>query len=271
MGGGGAAAKNTSKTLDSKDINISQKTFRNISQNCITTTKQSNKLNIVASRLKNVNVDQKNAQQSLCVLQSIFEDNKHADIADQVAKKLLQTAESEGNIIPAPGSENTSEMIKTMKLEVNQDTMENIMKDCIMQQNQENIINMIASDVEGSAFNQTNANIAKCMSTHKSVSNISNELESILDQDEKQDAKSKGGSILGGLFGGLFDGLFKTPASSIGSVVICVIICIISIIASVALSMSGGGGGGRGGSSGGGGGSVKTAQLLNLMKMIKKG
>lgn len=254
MGQGATTAKNSSETIDNKSIGIDQSRFTTLNQSCISLTKQNNKVNIVGSRVKNLTVEQRNAAQTLCILQSIMKENKNSDIQEQVLKTVLQEAETKGGIIPGGNSENISKMTKNMTLNLDQSVVENITKDCILEQEQSNVINIIGSDVQDSVINQINESMAECMSSHESTGEYSSGLKSILQQDDSQKAKSTGSNFfddiiksIGGVVNGLF-GSWTNMLIAFGAFI--VISSSISALSSFFMMGGGSSGSGSGGSGG---------------------
>lgn len=198
MGGGGEAK--TISTVDYKTLfenEIDASTTQKIEENCISTTSQSNILNIIASDISNLTTNQKNVSTNLCILQTILENTSDIEAVANIANKLVNEMESKGGDVLG-GSAETNSSVKTyndIKNKIDASKAAEIFKECILNQNQENIITIMGSSVEDSSLSQLNSNIAKCMTEHKDVSDLGIATKSTADTAIDQILKATGGSI----------------------------------------------------------------------------
>jgi hypothetical protein len=198
MGGGGEAK--TISTVDYKTLfenEIDASTTQKIEENCISTTSQSNILNIIASDISNLTTNQKNVSTNLCILQTILENTSDIEAVAGIANKLVNEMESKGGDVLG-GSAETNSSVKTyneIKNKIDASKAAEIFKECILNQDQENIITIMGSSVEDSSLSQLNDNIAKCMTEHKDVSDLGIATKSTAETAIDQILKATGGSI----------------------------------------------------------------------------
>lgn len=176
MGNASSSYANT-EMVNENEFNIDQSTRNNIQSNCMSNQAQQNILQIVGSKVRNLNTNQSNISKNLCKLQTMINDTKGSALENDVLNKLTQKIESTGGL---PGTGGTSKSItkvyNKMRANLDQSTVNNITKDCIMKQDQKNVIQIFGSDVSDSNLAQVNNAFAECLQGYEEVKNIDSSL-----------------------------------------------------------------------------------------------
>lgn len=225
--------------VNANEYNVDQSTQNKIQSNCMSNTVQSNILQIVGSNVKNLRTDQSNIAKNLCKLQTMINESKTSGTQNDVLNKLAQEIESKGGLPGTGGtSRSVTQVYNRMKANVNQSTINNITKDCILNQDQRNVIQIFGSDVADANITQVNNRFVECLQGYEDVkqidSNIANKAKAELDQSVRSSAVDPLAS-------------FASLAAGSLPIVISVVISVCCLLSIVLSMFGGGGGGGRGG------------------------
>lgn len=196
----GAGQSKTVSKIDYENIfsnEIDANTRQRIQENCISSTSQSNVLNIVASDVTNLTTDQKNISTNLCILQTMLENTTSIDTVSDIANKLINEMESKGGNLLGGSSETNStvDVYNEIKNKIDASQLAEVFRDCILQQDQENIITIMGSSVRDSSFTQLNENIGECMTKHEYTADLGIKTTAKTDTAVDQMLKSIGGSM----------------------------------------------------------------------------
>jgi hypothetical protein len=144
------------------DIDLSVK--QNIDENCLSQNSQKNVINVINSKLKRATAAQKNELKLLCALQSSFQNNVNTDIQNKVAAAIAQTANASGGSIGGGKAlaENITKVYNEGSTYLKSPTIIDIVKKCILDINQDNIINLINANIDTTDFNQVNQAFKDC-------------------------------------------------------------------------------------------------------------
>lgn len=232
---GQAESKVNTEIINENEFNIDQSTRNNINSSCMNAPTQSNIQQIVGSKVKNLRTDQSNVSKNLCKLQTMLNDTKGTTLQNDILNKLAQQIEAKGGLPGTGGkAESITKMYNKMRENLDQSTINNITKDCIMKQDQRNVIQIFGSDVSDSSLSQVNSSFAECLQEYDDVkkldSNLANTAKAELDQSVKSSAMDPFASFASLTVAGL-PSLLPIILS-----VCCVLILLISMF-------SGGGGG----------------------------
>lgn len=233
------------KELNQTDVNITQETFNKIKNTCEQRTSQKNVLNIIGTKVRKLNTNQKNAAKNTCVLQTAIASTKGSqannDLMSSIKAKLEQQASAGIGLANAESKTNIEKQNKFNFNSVQRDVNE-VISGCIMAVDQENIMNIVGSDIEDSTLNQENDVLAECLSDAgakvEQGAGAANKTSSTTEADTSQVAK--GMNPIADFMAGL--GALGA-AGSAGPIIssCCIFLCCISIIV---VSLLGGGGGG---------------------------
>lgn len=233
------------KELNETDLNLSQETFNKVKNTCESSTSQKNVLNIVGSRIRKMTTDQKNIAKNTCVLQSAITATKgtqaNNDLMSSIKAKLEQQSTAGIGLVNAESNVSIDKQNK-FKFTGTQKEVNDVIMGCIQSADQENVMNIVGSDVEDSSFNQLNEDFKNCLST----SGVASEQTAKADSKVKSSTDTETTQVAKGMnpLGDLMAGLGALGAGGSAGPIIsfcCIFLCCISIIA---VSLLGGGGGG---------------------------
>lgn len=232
-------------SITNNDININNSIKNIINQNCNTITSQSNVVNIVGSKVVRLNASQKNSIDSLCILQSVLDSSISNDVQQNLLDKIRTNLESKGGLLGSPAKNLTiSKNITTNAANIDNSKFNEVTKNCILDTRQENLLNIISSEVEDSNIDQVNNSFLKCMSEHSDITKVT--ADAILDtqQEEEISATAQSGDIgasIGTAAQGIGSGI-GTAAQGLGSIISAymypiIIIAVVLVIASLIISV----------------------------------
>lgn len=220
---GQSESKSTVEVINDNEFNIDQSTRENIKSDCMGTQSQSNVTQIIGSRVKNLTANQNNIAKNLCIMQTMINSTKDAGMQAQVMNKIMEKLEAQGGPLGGKTDSNTK-IHNRLRANFDQSTVRNISKDCIMKQDQRNVIQLMGSDVEDSNVQQVNDAYAECMQNYGTTDASKGEGSSKSGTDIDKDLKSTGMDLFGSLAS---FGSFLIP------VIICSLICASIVMASV--------------------------------------
>lgn len=197
MGGGGQSEQIVSKT-NLEAIGVSQTVITNLEEKCDLTNKGSNILQIVGSRIKNLNTSQKNSLQAFCKLQAVLKNETNADITNKIMDQLKSDAQVKGEMLTAGAKSNIKQNVLNQTLvNVNQTALNNTIQKCIGEQDMENIMQIVGSDVSDSNLSQVNDSIYSCILGSDAVQSAlaKSDTESKTEMDTKAKVESTQGSM----------------------------------------------------------------------------
>lgn len=121
---------NITKTLMNVDNHIKQ----NIEENCISQNTQKNVINIINSKVRNATLAQKNQLQTLCALQSSFQNNVNSDVQNKIAAAIAETAKSKGGDIfgGKAASKNIAKVINESSTFIDNSQVLDVIKTCVL-------------------------------------------------------------------------------------------------------------------------------------------
>jgi hypothetical protein len=245
MGGSDTKSTVNVKELNQTDININQETFNKVKNTCEQSTSQKNVLNIVGSKVKKLTTDQKNIAKNACILETALEMTQgtqaNNELMTAIKAKLEQQSTAGIGLAKAESNVSIDKQSK-FKFNADQKTVNEVISGCITSVDQENVINIIGSDVEDSSFNQVSEDFKECLSksgvASEQTAKADSKVKSTSDTETTQVAK--GMNPLADLMAGLGS---LGAAGSAGPIIssCCIFLCCISILA---VSLLGGAGGG---------------------------
>lgn len=162
MGNSTVEQKMSSESLTS--MNVSQKNINEINDSCNVTNKGSNIVQIVGSRVKGLNTKQRNSIKTLCKIQALIKQEQNSEATNKILNDLAADAKAQAQILS--GGAKTSQDIKTntkVFMNIDLETRNKTLQDCIMNQQMENVVNIIGSDVSDSGIDQVNESIGECI------------------------------------------------------------------------------------------------------------
>lgn len=234
--------KSTNKVTDLSttlmDIDNSLKNA--IQSSCTNNNNQSNVINVINSKIRNVTAAQKNVAKNLCSLKAVFSDTVDNDLQGKIASGIVQTAESTGTnglLTGAAVSENIVTSIKKTDINVDNGRDLKAVKDCINRINQSNIVNFINSDIAGSDFKQLNNSFSKCLQSLGIDTAIESNIKTDTSLDVDQEAESKGGDMFASLAS------FGMSGGSVFMIILIILFTSCSSISSSSLGLTGAGSG----------------------------
>jgi hypothetical protein len=167
-----SAKKTNISVLNSTDIGISEETYNKVKNTCESTTEQKNVLNIIGSNVTKVKTNQKNAAKNTCILQTVIPEirsktGEYAAMMSNIQDKLAQAGSAGLGMAAnaAKGSDDTNISQTNMySFKASNKTVNETIAGCIMSVDQENVINIVGSNVTDSEFNQENDSVMQCLS-----------------------------------------------------------------------------------------------------------
>jgi hypothetical protein len=216
---------NTTTSTDISDItnndtNINNSIHTQINQDCSQSVLQSNIINIVGSTVKKLTASQKNAIESMCIMQSILKSNVSADVTNKLLDKIKSNVDTKGALLGSTASNNTIINKRSSNhTAIDNSKFNDISKRCILQTSQSNLLNIIGSNVEDTTTDQANQAFLKCLSQHSDDTQIKSSDLTDTKQDTSNTSKTQGGDLgdsIGSAAQGIGSGV-STAATGIGS------------------------------------------------------
>jgi hypothetical protein len=228
-----AAASSNINVLNSTDIGISDETYNSSKNTCESTTNQKNVLNIIGSNVTKLKTSQKNAAKNTCILQTAIQDTKknkaaeYAQMMESLKSKLAQGGSAAIGIAPDTNVNQTN----LFSFKANNRTVNEQISGCVMKVDQENVINIVGSNVTDSELSQENDSVMECLSAVGAVEKTPNPFAG---QPKEKDSSSKSSS----------DNDDEKSASESNPIVVVLLICLVSLccilsILSIMMFMSG--------------------------------
>ena len=208
--------------INSTDLGINNETYNKISNQCKSSTNQSNVLNILGSTVTKLTTSQKNIAQNICILKTAIENVSKAEekasmmnalqSALNASSKNAQEAQSKASASASIGlaplsfsqaeaNTNLTATNKTnvdqtsnqkisnfLKMNISQKTINEAITGCISDIDQSNVINIIGSNVSESNLTQGNDYMTKCLSDY----GVTNTSTAAQDTSTSTTAASKG-------------------------------------------------------------------------------
>jgi hypothetical protein len=283
MGKGESESTNESEQINISEMNIDEKTLNNINQKCNQVTSSTNLIQITGSKVKNLTVNQTSRIKTFCQLQQAIKQVQDANVKNDLLNKVAQHAESKATSGLFGGNaksttHNVSKQYNRMKNSLSQTQINNITEECILQPKIDNIVQIMASEVEDSNFDQTGEAFLECIIKQSGDISQTAVAESKVANEADQVAKAT--STTGLDFGSLTASSNSASLASLGtlagpvgmSLFSCLIVCIVIII-SISIMfgmgmMSKGSGGGGGGGGGGGRMGVALSSLRSRLSSL---
>jgi hypothetical protein len=241
---GNSTSVSETRVNNTTDLNLDQSTRNNINETCNASSIQENVFQAVGSRIRNLTTNQSNIVKNICELRTAVDSTKDASAQSELMTKISEKLKTEGGI-PLSGVESKSISViqNTMQLHLDQSTINNINKDCILAQSQKNIIQFVASDVDGANLNQSNDRFAQCILDHSETSKLGADVKTQLKADKETEATTSGFNPIKDISNAI-SGILSTIGLGAMSpfIFIAVIICccvLSSILSSVLMSVGG--------------------------------
>jgi hypothetical protein len=185
-------------TENNLEINNSIKNI--INQNCKTIASQSNVINVIGSKVVRLNASQKNSFEGHCIMQSILSSDVDSSVQDKLIEKIKNNLETSGGLLGSPAKNDTvADTIKKNKTSIDNSQFNQITKDCLLNIDQENLLNIIGSEVEDSKFDQVNDLFLKCLSEHSNVTKVSSDFLQDTQQEKALSSTTESGDVGGSL------------------------------------------------------------------------
>jgi hypothetical protein len=191
----------TKTSTDISDITNNDTTINNsiknlIDQNCNTDTLQSNTINIIGSNVKKLSATQKNSIESMCILQTILKSNVSTEVVNNLLNKLKNNVETSGALLGSPASNDTIiKKMTTNKVNIDNSKFNQVSKNCILGAKQNNLLNIIGSNVEDTTTDQANKAFLKCLSQHSDDTGITAASLSDTKNETDNTTKTQGGDV----------------------------------------------------------------------------
>lgn len=168
----GASVSTQSTSIDilnETNLGLSQTTMNNIKNICENNTTQSNVLNIIGSNVTKLNTNQKNAAKNMCILQTAIQNTQdaaeNASLMSSLANQINQKS-SAGLGISVSNSNTNISSKNILNMQLDQTTINNAITGCINKLDQQNVINVIGSNVTDSNLDQGNDSFVQCLSSY---------------------------------------------------------------------------------------------------------
>lgn len=205
--------------ITNNDISINNSIKNLINQNCQTIASQSNVINIVGSKVIRLNASQKNSLESLCIMQSILDSSVENKVQQNLLDKVKTSLETSGGLLGSPAQNETiSKKITSTKMEIDNSKFNEVTKNCIADIKQENILNIIGSEVEDANFDQANDSFLKCLADHSDVTKVTADALADTKQESDTGIVTESGDV-GKSFGEAAEGLgegISTASTGLG-------------------------------------------------------
>lgn len=227
---GNATVEQKMSTESLTSMNVSQETISEINDTCNVANTGSNIVQIIGSRVKGLNVKQKNAIKALCKIQALIKIEQNAETTNKILNDLAADAKAQAQILS--GGAKTSQDIKTNTksfMNIDLKTRNKTVQDCIMKQNMSNVVQIIGSDVSDSGIEQVNDSIGECIMGSEAFQAQKSETSSDTSTEVKAKAEAKSTSM-------------EMSASIAGAVMSYFILCSV-VVFFVYYSLGGEGGG----------------------------
>lgn len=253
--GAGNSTSNT-QVINTTEYNIDQSVENNIQQNCNSQQMQTNLMQIIGSSVNNLTAEQSNIAKNLCVLQTMIESTRDAGASQELMNKITEKIQSSGGLPGTGGnSESNTLMYNNLAATIDQSTLNNVTRDCILQQEQRNVLQILASDVNNSNLSQVNDAFSECIQTSEEYQAV----KATVDNKTKNDLDKSVTS----------SGMKMDSSASLVSLGLPLIICCF-VMSSIILSSNMMGKGGGGGGSGSGTGSGSGPSIIGLATQVAK-
>jgi hypothetical protein len=225
MGAGKSESVNKVRDITNQLTSISNSINKSINEDCINNTNQSNTINIINSRLSNLTANQKNVSKNICALKSAISDKVDIDSQNKVLAKIAANAKATGGSLGGgdAASINDIDSEHNSSVYINNSEVLNIVKNCISNINQENILNIMNSDVNNTQFTQANDQFSSCLQESSATADFVTKAVNSAETSISASAESVGGSLLGSTASTASLGALAVPL--IIGVVICIILC----------------------------------------------
>jgi hypothetical protein len=167
---GAATSISNTEVINYNDFVIDQSIRNKITQDCIVRTVAENILRITDSKVANLTSTQSNILKNLCILQAMIKETRDSRASQDLMTKIVKDIEAKGGLPGTGGySESISKLYNRMNANLDQSTVNEISKNCIMQQDSKNLIEIMASDVTGATLTQVNQNFIDCLQNYGEV------------------------------------------------------------------------------------------------------
>jgi hypothetical protein len=223
------------KELNETNLNMTQETFNKIKNTCEQKTNQKNVLNIIGSNVTKLNTSQKNAAKNTCVLQTAIESTKGTKANNEVMSAIKANLEQQASAgIGLAEAESNTKIEKQNKFNFSsvQRDVNEVISGCIMDVEQENVINIVGSNVTDSNLEQANDVLGECLSGFgaklEQGAGVENKTTSTTTTETSQVAK--GMNPLADIMGGLASAGSAGPIISISCIILCSIFIVIAMI-----------------------------------------
>lgn len=184
--GGAAQTEQIVTSENLLNMGMSQTDINNIEQTCDVSNTASNIIQIVGSKVKNLDTRQQNELKNLCKFQQVLKSEKNADVSNKILNELSSQLKAKGDMFTSGAdSKSRQEAINKTFVDIDQTTLNNIVQRCIVQQDLENITQIIGSEVTDSSINQVNKSIGECITSNETVQQM------VSKNEAEQGAKSK--------------------------------------------------------------------------------
>lgn len=219
-----STSKTTVVDITNQLMSIDNSISQSINQACIATSSASNVLNIINSKLVGASIEQQNIIKNTCSLQSSFSSSVSADAQNKVAATIAQYAKSEGGFLgAASNTEAVTNAQTNIDTDINNGQLLKSVKDCVLNMNLDNVINIVNSSVTNTSIKQINDQFIQCLASDVNTSALAAQAQQASDRKIEQTAESKGTDV----FKTIFDGISTVFAT--GSLAILLPIALVFI------------------------------------------
>ncbi|MEY3422213.1 MAG: hypothetical protein RIR48_2516, partial [Bacteroidota bacterium] len=186
--------------------------------NCTQLIGQSNVINIVGSKVTKLSATQKNSVEGLCIMQSMLDSSVTNEVQQELLDKIKNNLQSSGGLLGSPAKNNlVSKTITENSANIDNSKFNQVTKNCLSDIRQENILNIIGSEVNDANFDQVNDSFLKCLADHSDITKITTDTLAKVEKEQETEAVAESGDV-GESLGTVIESA-GTAAKDVGSAV----------------------------------------------------
>lgn len=190
---GAATSISNTEVINYNDFVIDQSIRNKITQDCIVRAVSENILRITDSKVSNLTTTQSNIVKNLCILQAMIRETRDAKASQDLMTKIVKEIEAKGGLPGTGGySESISKLYNRMSANLDQSTVNEISKNCIIQQDSKNLMEIMGSDVSGATLTQVNQTFVDCLQNYGEVRELGSDILNKASSELQESVKSTG-------------------------------------------------------------------------------
>ena len=193
---GAASSISNTEVINYNDFVVDQSVRNKITQDCIVRTIAENILRISNSKVANLTTTQSNILKNLCILQAMIKETRDSKASQELMTKIVKEIEAKGGLPGTGGySESITKLYNRMSVNLDQSTINEISKNCIMQQDYKNVMEIMGSDVSGATLTQINQNFVDCLQNYGEVRDLGADILNKASTELQESVKSSAADI----------------------------------------------------------------------------